>query len=362
MYRLNLFGPLSLCFDHGGGLIQPIALSGRPGRLLAFLALAKGRYFSRGELVSTLWADMPESVPAGALNTALWRLRGAIEKPPYKPGELIASDRRGALGLHEQAQVTVDVAEFERLTSSGLGKSLAQLSESDVNGLREGVSLYRADVLTDCTDEWALREREQHRRKYLNALGRLTHLSTLACDYPGAIRYAQAILDHDALREDVHRELMRLFLLSGQRAMALRQFEICRAALRRELAIQPMRETMDLYQSVADHAVGLDAGTAQDWSAEPAMPMNRDLRRDAPRAGAQAMHLHAPAAARLSAPAAGGPVAPGGLSARKLVEAARRFLAEADAQLQMSLPFLDDAPLADRDMNSPDEADDGPSP
>ena len=45
-------------------------------------------------------------------------------------------------------------------------------------------------------------------------------LRTLAQDYASAIQYAQDILDRDTLREDVHRELMRLFLLNGQRALA----------------------------------------------------------------------------------------------------------------------------------------------
>lgn len=354
MYRLKLFGPLSLCFEPGSGPAQSIALGGRPGRLLAYLALAKGRYFSRSELVSTLWADRAERAdradtgPAGALNTALWRLRGLIERPPFRQGELIACDRGGALGLHEQARMLVDVAEFARLTEPGLAKSLAQLSEADVIGLREGVGLYRADVLTDFTDEWALREREQHRRKYLNALGRLTHLSTLARDYASAIRYAQAILDHDALREDVHRELMHLFMLSGQRAMALRQFEICRAALRRELAIQPMRETMEIYQSVADHAVGREAGPSQGLRGDAPFHAEaglHEVRAVSPQPE-MALQRRGPASALVPLP----PGAPGaalpGASARQLIEAARRCLAEADAQLQMSLPLFDDGPAA----------------
>jgi hypothetical protein len=80
-------------------------------------------------------------------------------------------------------------------------------------------------------------------------------VSTLAHDYPEAIRHAQAILDRDTLREDVHRELMRLFMLNGQRAMALHQFEVCRAALHKELVIEPMRETVAVYQRIADSAV-----------------------------------------------------------------------------------------------------------
>lgn len=309
MYRLNLFGPLSLTCEPPQGTEQPVALSRRPGQLLAYLALSRGRHFSRGELACALWSDPPEGGASGALNTALWRLRGLLERPPFRHGELIVSDRSGSLGLQPHPGLRVDVAEFARLTDAGLSKSLALLDESDVAGLREGVALYRADVLTGFTDEWALREREQHRRRYLNALGRLAHLSTLACDYASAIGYAQAILDHDILREDVHRELIRLFQLSGQRALALRQFELCRAALRRELAIQPMRETLEVYQYVADHAIAREAA-APPPAAPPGVPP---------------------------------PAAP---SARQLIEAARRSLAEADAQLQLSLPLFDAPPHA----------------
>lgn len=344
LYRLSLFGPLSLSLETADHPPRSIALSRRPGLLLAYLAMAKGRTFGRSELVNALWADRSEAGLAGALNTTLWRLRGAIEQPPFRQGELITSDRGGAVGLHEQAHILVDVAEFARLTEPGLSKSLAHLDESDVGGLREGVSLYRADVLTEFGDEWALREREQHRRKYLNALGRLAHLSALARDYTGAIRYAQAILDQDILREDVHRELMQLFLVSGQRAMALRQFEICRAALRRELAIQPMRETMEIYQRVSDMAVGRVPGVDPSAGDAGRPPRETDAQAPAPVPAEMAMRRRADAS--LSLPPRAG-VNPTGVSARQLIEAARQFLAEADAQLQLSLPFLDEPPPAD---------------
>jgi hypothetical protein len=104
-------------------------------------------------------------------------------------------------------------------------------------------------------------------------------LSALAQDYARAIGYGQDILDRDALREDVHRELMRLFLLNGQRAMALHQFETCRASLRKELAIEPMRETQALYQRIADSAVrragepSPATGSPDGWAVVPRDPL-----------------------------------------------------------------------------------------
>ncbi|WP_349605003.1 BTAD domain-containing putative transcriptional regulator [Cupriavidus sp. DF5525] len=310
-----MFGVVSYSVDPGDAAadVVPTHVSGRPGCLLAYLALARGRYFSRSELVSVLWAEQADSVGNGTFNTVLWRLRKLIERPPLSPGSLIACDRRGAVGMHLQAPVQLDVEAFAQRVLPVLSRPLERMSEADVEALRAAIALYTADILTDLADEWALREREKHRRYYLNALGRMMQVCSLAGDYASAIRYAQAVLDRDALREDVHRELMRLFMQSGQRALALRQFELCRAALRQELAIQPMPETFVLYQTIVQGALSAECG--------------------APAHGMPTAVLRLPA---LIDP----PVQRTTLSPRELIESARLHLARADAQLQLSLPFL----------------------
>ena len=303
--HISLFGQLSVTQRVGETEWQPIEITGRPGSLLAYLALARGRFFQRSELLLTLWSDQGDALAsAGAFNTTLWRLRKALERPTGQ-AEIVICDRGGAIGLPHDAPLELDIDAFTGLIAPALAKPLEQLDAADLAALRRGVGLYHDDILAGSTDAWALRQRELHRRMLLNALARLMQRSALAQDHAGAIRYAQDILDRDPLREDVHRELMRLYLANGQRAMALRQFEACRAALRKELAIQPMRETMAVYQRIAESAVGHDdsAGYA----------------------------LLAPASRDDSA-------------ARRLVENARRHLALADAQLQQSLPFFDTPP------------------
>lgn len=206
MLRLHLFGVVSFSVDTGGSPpAEPTHVRGRPGCLLAYLALARGRYFTRGELVSVLWPDQLDTVGTGTFNTVLWRLRKTVERPPLAHGSLIACDRRGALGLHLKAPVELDVEAFAQCVLPVLAKPLERMTEADVDALRTGIALYTADILTDLGDEWALREREKHRRHYLNALGRMMQMCAIACDHASAIRYAQAILDNDALREDVHR-------------------------------------------------------------------------------------------------------------------------------------------------------------
>ena len=317
MLRIWLFGSLCVANDAGGERIT--AVSGRCGSLLAYLALGRGRYFSRTELLGTLWPERMASMTAGSFNTALWRLRRLVECPPFQHGELIASDRRGAIGLNGSQAIWLDIEEFERRIASGLSRPIELLGEAEIADLRAGVALYKSDILMEFTDDWALREREKHRRHYLNALWRLMQLSTIRREYGEGIRHAQSILDCDTLREDVHRELMQLFVLSGQRAQALRQFETCRDMLRRELAIQPMRETLALYRQIADSAIGGDGG------GEPAQAMQAPL------------HFEYVPTALARDPTSSLPAA----GTRGMIAAARQHLAAADAQLELSLRQLD---------------------
>jgi two-component SAPR family response regulator len=321
MLRIWLFGSLCVANDAAGE--QVTAISGRCGSLLAYLALGRGRYFSRAELLGTLWPERIASMTAGSFNTALWRLRRMLECPPLQHGELIASDRRGAIGLNGSQAIWLDIEEFERRIASGLSRPIEQLGDCDIEDLRAGVALYKSDILIEFTDDWALREREKHRRHYLNALWRLMQLCAIRREYGEAISYAQSILDCDALREDVHRELMQLFVLSGQRAQALRQFETCRDMLRRELAIQPMRETLALYRQIADSAIG----GAQDAAPTMQAPLYLDYAPATPLATFDAPQDVVDLAADRHA--------------RSCIATARQHLAAADAQLELGLRQLD---------------------
>jgi DNA-binding SARP family transcriptional activator len=273
MLYLCLFGHLSVANCDGPEPWPAVELAGRTGSLLAFLALARGRFFARGELLNALWPEQSETGNIRSFNTALWRLRKQLARPPLAQSQLVVCDRRGAVGLPLDAQIQLDVDEFSRLVTPALDKPLEQLDESHIEQLRRGVRLYRDDILAGFTEDWALRARELHRRTLLNALGRLMQVSTLAHDYAEAIRHAQDILDRDTLREDVHRELMRLFMLNGQRAMALHQFEICRSALHKELVIEPMRETLAVYQKIADSAIERSGEPNLRWEVRSAPVM-----------------------------------------------------------------------------------------
>jgi DNA-binding SARP family transcriptional activator len=316
---LTLFGSIIVALV-AEEQVHPLTLSPRTAELLAFLALGRGRFFARAEIAECVWGEASADVSHGTVATALWRLRRNIERAPARSGDFITTNRQGAVGLNGPAPVALDVAEFERLSHGGLSKDFNEVTDGDLAGLRAAVEIYRGSVLADFSSDWVLRERERLRRIYVDALGRLMHVSAFKRDYGAAIRYGQAILYADSLREDIHRDLMRYFVLNGQRALALRQYETCRAALKHELAIPPMRETTAVYQRITDNAFGRGPADAAPTGLASLTSVASD-----------------------AAPAVAGPSTPGNAvqavapAAVKHIETARLLIAQADSHLQLSL-------------------------
>jgi len=321
MLSLALFGSVSARLEYPDSPPHSLALTPQSAELLAFLAVGRGRFFGRTDIAECVWAQDEGDTRIGSVNTALWRLRRTLEVAPAQRGDFLAVDPQGAVGLNGPRPVALDVADFERLTHAGLAKPIERLTEPDEQGLRQGVALYRANALAGLRGPWALRERERLRNVFLSAAGRLMQLSDRQRNYDEAIHYARLVLEVDALREDVHRDLMRYLVKGGQRALALRQFEVCRAALQRELAIHPMSETLALYRQIADSALS---------------PVSRsDVR--SPRLSPRTVRLTTRTeSARESWSAEAPPTA----NAGEHVEQARGLIAEADEQLRKTLELL----------------------
>ncbi len=54
----------------------------------------------------------------------------------------------------------------------------------------------------------------------------------------------------DALAEEIHCRLMKLYAIMGDRRAALRQFDYCQDVLKNELGINPVSETRAVYEAV----------------------------------------------------------------------------------------------------------------
>ena len=128
--------------------------------------------------------------------------------------------------------------------------------------------LYRGDLLEGVYDDWTLIERERVRILYLNALTQLMNYHANVGNFEKGMTFARAILKEDPLREDTHRTLMRLYLSSGQRALAVQQYRTCATILERELGVPPMEESQQLYRQIVAPTLS-QATSGTDTTAVP---------------------------------------------------------------------------------------------
>jgi DNA-binding SARP family transcriptional activator len=218
--------------------------------LLAYLLLYRQRVHPREVLAGLFWAEHSQDKARRALNTALWRLKKALEPRGIPSGTYLISDHSDEVGFNCQSQYWLDVEVFEREAIHLITCPSQTVDEPDVQRLEKILELYKGELLENHYDDWALRERERLRAIYLKSLIYLLQYYRFHGAYEKASAYGQQILNLDPLREDIHREMMKLYLESGQRPLAARQYGICQSKLARELGILPMEETQTLYAQI----------------------------------------------------------------------------------------------------------------
>jgi DNA-binding SARP family transcriptional activator/tetratricopeptide (TPR) repeat protein len=233
---------------NGRSITNEIARKGQA--LIAYLAVTKQTH-SREMLAGLLWSEMPESNARRNLRVALTKLR------PLFDGHLVIQRRTLTFDLESDYWLDVDL--FESCLSP---------AEPTVQQLQTAVDLYRGPFLADLPlrdapafDDWIRPYQERLRQLAMDALYRLAVHYTQHKQYSKGIDFLGRLLTLEPWLEEAHRQLMRLYVLSGQRSAALVQYELCRDMLAEELGVEPAEDTVTLYQQILQDEIEEDSTT-----------------------------------------------------------------------------------------------------
>ena len=191
----------------------------KTGALLAYLAFYRDRTHPREVLFELLWPECSPEAGRRSLRVALSSLRHQLEPPGVPQGAAIIADRNSVrLNL---VAVTTDVAEFEAALQSA---ARAKSSTERLQHLTDAVELYRGPLLPDYYENWILLEQQRLSELFFDALRELLTQLAEAGDLNRALHYAFKGVSVDPLREEAHRDLMRLYVAAGQPDASLRQY------------------------------------------------------------------------------------------------------------------------------------------
>jgi predicted ATPase/DNA-binding SARP family transcriptional activator/Tfp pilus assembly protein PilF len=218
---------------------QPLSgfRSAKTQALLTYLAVSR-RAQSRITLAGLFWGDVGEYYARRNLNRTLSNLTQLV-------GDHLSINRQ-TLALDRSQPYWLDVEVLEAAVAKPLTPEHAAT-------LGEVVNLYRGDFLAGFYvhdapefEQWVLTERVRLRECVLKALHALATYHAASGNLPMAIDHTRRVLTLEPWREEAHRHLMIFLAQSGQRSVALTQFEICRQALADELNVEPDAATLDL--------------------------------------------------------------------------------------------------------------------
>lgn len=227
----HLFGGMELRDADG----QELTVDTRKARaLLAFLIVESGRWHARERLAGLLWGERGDTQARNSLNQALYELR-KLET------DLEIIERETDRLRLKAGSIDCDVHRFEGfLTSDPMAAA-----ELYTGRLLDGLDLAERDFT-----DWLNQKRAEYQEALAGALRNTARSTDDSNDLQSRIGAARQLVRLDPLDEGARRHLMELLAQSGNRAEAIRQYQICAELLQEALGIKPDPETQRLLERI----------------------------------------------------------------------------------------------------------------
>jgi predicted ATPase/DNA-binding SARP family transcriptional activator/Tfp pilus assembly protein PilF len=246
----------------------------KTGALLAFLAYHSRQAHPRDALAELLWPESDPEKARRSLGVELTSLRRQLEPPQLPPGSVLQTDR-ASVQLNP-ATCDTDVQVFEAALRAA---ARATSDPERTQRLTEAAERYHGELLPGYFEAWIVPERERLLEAYTRALSELVGLLERVGDLGQALQWSRRAITADPLREEAHRDVIRLLSATGQPVAALRQYRALERLLRHELRAAPeaaLRSlARELEEQVARSLAGGDETVAETRGSPDSAPSLR---------------------------------------------------------------------------------------
>ncbi len=228
--------------------------SSKARQLFQLLVTERGRALPRDRVLDALWPEMEPEPAANNLRVTVNRLTKALEpdRPDGAPPSFI-SQQGDTYSFNIASDHHLDSTEFATAVAEGQRAERRGQRSVASAAFRRAISLYGGPYLPDnLYEDWTVVERERLAMLFNDAAIRL---GTLLLDEGAAhevIGLAWRVLENDRAHEDAYRLLMRAHATLGERSSALRIYARCVVVLREELGVEPLPETVALYNTLRE--------------------------------------------------------------------------------------------------------------
>ena len=222
--------------------------------LVQLLALAPGHTLHREQVMEILWPDSDPRAAAGNYRQVVHAARRALESATDRTSVSapILHVRGGTIRLEPPGSLWIDAEAF---TSA----AIAARQSEDPSRYLDALDLFKGELLPASPfEEWVMDRRVALHETAVRLLNELSGIYERDGDLRQAIDALQRLLTVEPTHEAASATLMRLFALTGQPALADRQYRILREALRTYIDAEPSQKSEQLHEDITSGRLGPD--------------------------------------------------------------------------------------------------------
>jgi two-component SAPR family response regulator len=205
---------------------------------------------TRREIFETFWPNLPTKEATNVFHVTKRKIseRISLKIDPTKTFELTQYGS-GFYTPSEKLTRHYDVTDFQ----ADVERAMITADEAEEeNLLQRAVTAYRAPFLQDDDMPWMVERREKLRQLNAQALINLGRIYKRRQEDPKALGFFSRALTQTPEREDIHREVIQIYLRLGMKADARNQYNRLSEILRDQYNIGPSRESIELYNLIED--------------------------------------------------------------------------------------------------------------
>jgi WD40 repeat protein/DNA-binding SARP family transcriptional activator len=216
---------------------EVVQIPWRPAQsMLAYLVLTAGTAHRREKLAGLFWPDSAEANARRNLRQALWRLRQALGAD----GDYFLADGL-TITFDDSTDFWLDTAVLDQRFSG----------DPSLDELLNVVTVYKGELLPGFYDEWIVLERERLQAVFEQRMSLLLQRLVQAGRWSDALGWSESWIALGGVPEPAYRALMVAHAGLGDLSSVAATYQRCVETLRREIDVEPSKQTQELYQKLA---------------------------------------------------------------------------------------------------------------
>lgn len=246
---ISVLGHVEIFRDKSKPFAADAWITKRSRDIFCYIATSRHRRAAKDVLIEIFWPGEDPLTVEKNFHPTISHIRKALNsRQPYKLNFLVFRD--GAYQLNPELDYTIDTETFEQHIVAAEAAKREKNAAAMRKSLTAAYELYRGEFMAGCYENWAGERREFYAEQYLRVLAGLAKLALAEKRYTAALKFADALLNEDPFREDVHRLIMKVHAAQARPASVKKQFDEMKKLLARDLGIDPSPETRRLYEEL----------------------------------------------------------------------------------------------------------------